>query len=288
MARNQRWRRFRKSNRTWDSPWLPAVAGLLGGLFLAFAAAELESTARGLTMFSRGGSAAPWWAFAFGFLAVALPLLGLQHLAERVVREARALINIRPFTGDRLLAHDAWAMDAVFAEQILAVLDEGRERVVELGSGHSTVLIAERLEARGAGHVVAVDHDADYAARTRAWLEDRGLGHRATVVHAPVRETAVEDRRIPWYDMDALEAGLPDRIDLLVVDGPPDLYGRDVRWPALPLLQDRLGPGAVILMDDGDRPDERRAARDWHARLGGRIRYTPGGTGGWLLRAPDA
>lgn len=288
MSLRQRFRHFRKSHRTWDSWWLPAGVGLLGGLLLALTAAELERTARGLAMFSREGSLAPFWAFAFGFLALTLPVLLIQHLAERVVREVRALINIRPFTHDRLLAHDAWAMDAIFAEQILAVVDEGREQVVELGSGHSTVLIAERLEARGAGHVTAVDHHPEFAERTREWLRERGLEHRATVVHAPVEEVEVDGRALPWYSSDALQAALPDRIDLLVVDGPPDLYGRDVRWPAVPVLQGRLAPGAVILMDDGDRPAERRAARDWHARLGGRIRYTPGGKGGWILRAPDA
>ena len=73
----------------------------------------------------------------------------IQQAAERVGREARALINIRPFTGDRLLAHDPWAMDALFAEQLLALVDEGPDTVVELGSGHSTILIARRLEAIG-------------------------------------------------------------------------------------------------------------------------------------------
>ena len=70
----------------------------------------------------------------------------------------------------------------------------------------------------------------------------------------------MEGRRLSWYSGDALAAALPDRIDLLLVDGPPDLFGPGVRWPAVPLLRDRLGPGAAVLMDDGDRPAERRAA----------------------------
>jgi hypothetical protein len=286
MSRNENWRRFRKSNRTWDSPWLPAAAGLVCGALAAATVAGIQASARGLTAFPIGGWTAPLWAFLLGLLAVALPILLIQHAAGRVVREVRALINVRPFTGARLLSPDPWEMDAVFAERLLALLDEGRERVVELGSGHSTLLIARRLEEAGRGRVVSVDHLAEYVDRTRAWLREAGLEHRAEVVHAPIEERDVEGRRLPWYAAAPLEAALPDGIDLLVVDGPSDRVGRDARWPAVPLLAGRLARDAAILMDDGDRPAERRAAADWRARLDARIRYLPGGRGGWLLRLP--
>lgn len=276
MARNQRWRQIRKSNRTWGSPGLPLLAGLLGGALLALTASALDF----------GASFASLWAALFGFLALALPLAALQQLGDRITREARALHNIRPFTGDRLLAHDPFAMDALFAEQLLSAVDEGPESIVELGSGHSTLLIARRLESLGRGHVLAVDHLGEYARRTREWIAREELGHRATVVHAPVVERAVEGRNLPWYSGEAVEAALPAHIDLLIVDGPPDLFGPEARWPAVPLLRDRLKPGATILMDDGDRPAERRAAFEWRRRLNARIRYLPGGKGGWLLRLP--
>ena len=284
MARNERWRRFRKSNRTWDSPWLPATGGLVAGALATLTVAGLESTAMGLTAFG-GGSWAPFWAFWLGFIGLALPLLAIQYGIARVHREVRALVNIRPFTGSRLLATDAWAMDAVFAEQVLSLVDEGHDQIVECGSGHSTVLIAERLEERGSGHVTAIEHLEEFADRTRTWLEDRGLTHRATIIHAPIERRDVEGNGMPWYAAAALES-LPDRIDLLIVDGPPDKLGSMARWPAVPLLEDRLAPDAVILMDDGDRKDERRTAFGWKERLGARMAYIPGGKGGWLLRLP--
>ena len=289
MAKNQRWRWLRKSNRTWGSPWLAVLVGLLSGLFLALALTSVEDTARGLTAFNRGASLTFAWAFLFGFVATALPIATIQKTIGLAVREIRALINIRPHVDTRLLGHDPWAMDALLAEQLLALVDEGHENVVELGSGHSTVLIAERLEERGHGHVVAVDHDEEFADRTRSWIRARGLEHRATVVHAPIVDRDVEGRTLRWYDPAPLEEELPERIDLLVVDGPPDLFGRDARWPAVPLLAPRLGAPAAILLDDGDRRQERRAAHDWHKRLGGGMRYLPGGflpgsEGAWLLR----
>ena len=276
MSRSQRWRQIRKSDRTWGSPALPLLGGLAAGALLALTAGALDF----------GASLAALWAGLFGFLAVALPLAAVQHAADRITRQTRAMANIRPFTGDRLLAHDPWAMDALFAEQLLALVDEGPDTVVELGSGHSTILIARRLEAIGRGRVYAVDHLADYAARTRDWIAREGLAHRATVIHAPIEERTVEGRTLPWYAQAPLDEALPAAIDLLVVDGPPDLLHKDVRWPAVPVLRARLAPGATVLMDDGDRPHERRAAFDWRRRLAARIRYLPGGKGGWVIRLP--
>lgn len=278
MSRNQRWRQLRKSSRTWESGLVPILGGLISGTLLALTTSGLDPD-EPLT---------PLWAFLFGFVVLALPIVAIQQASARVVREVRALINIRPFTGDRLVAHDPWAMDALFAEQLLSLVDEGRENVVELGSGHSTILIARRLERLGRGRVVAFDHLAEFAGRTRAWIEAEGLSGRATVVHAPLEDRQVEGRTLPWYAAAALTPALPSTIDLLVVDGPPSRIHRDIRWPSIPLLRDRLAPAAAVLMDDGDRPAERKAAHDWRDRIPGSwLRYLPGGKGGWILRLPE-
>lgn len=285
MAKSQRFRKLRKSSKTWEAPVLPVAMGLLGGLFAALAMGELEQTARGLAAFAGEDSLAVVWAFLFGFVAVGLPVLAIQKAGLRVIHELRAYINIRPLTGDGLLGTDLWAIDAVFAENLVQLLNQGPARVVELGSGHSSVIIAQRLAHNGHGRLTSVDHLEPFADRTRGWLRDRDLSGVAEVIHAPIADHEIAGKTYPWYSMDALAEALPDRIDLLVVDGPPGKLGPDARWPALPLLEDRLAPDAVILLDDGDRGEETRIAYSWHERLGGEIRYLPGGKGGWLLRA---
>ncbi len=287
MAKSQRFRKFRKSSQTWDAPVLPWLLGLLGGTFAALAVAELQSTVRGMASFALDGALAPFWAFLFGFVAVALPVLAVQKGALRVIHELRAYINIRPFTEERLVGTDLWAMDAVFAENLVQLVNERPGQVVELGSGHSSVLIAQRLDYLGRGQLTALDHLEEFAGRTRDWIEGRGLAGVADVVHAPIADHEIEGETYPWYSMDVLEERLPERIDLLVVDGPPGKIGPDARWPAVPLLLDRLAPDAVILLDDGDRSAETRIAYSWHEMLGGGIRYLPGGKGGWLLRRGD-
>lgn len=284
MAGSQRFRRFRKSSRTWDAPALPVAFGLLGGLFAALAMVELQRTARGLAAFSYQGSWAPVWAFLFGFVAVGLPVLTIQKAALRVMRYVRAVSNVQPYAGTRLLGTDGWAMDSVFGENLLQLIDEGPENVVEVGSGHSSVLMAARLAQRGTGHLTAIDHLDRFADRTRTWIEERGVESRATVVTAPLADHQIDDGTWSWYDMSVLEEQLPERIDLLVVDGPPGKLGKDSRWPAVPLLKDRLAADVAIILDDGDRPDETRVAHAWRDILGGEIRYLPGGKGAWILR----
>jgi hypothetical protein len=97
---------------------------------------------------------------------------------------------------------------------------------------------------------------------------DERLDAFATVVDAPLVDA--------WYDPAALD-GLPERgVELLIVDGPPAARGS--RYPALPLLADRLAPGAAILLDDTDREGERKAVERWSDEFPIRLRPAPPGT----------
>lgn len=284
MAKSQRFRKLRKSSKTWDAPVLPVALGLLGGALLALTVSELEQATRSMTPVGHEDSLGVFWAFLFGFIAVGLPVLAAQKATQRTLRAMRAHINIRPFTSGQLLGTDLYAMDAVFAENVIQLVDERPEQIVELGSGRSTLLIAQRLEHLGQGHVTSLDHLQEFADRTRTWLRELGGVERATVIHAPITDHELAGETWPWYSMEVAKNRLPDRIDLLVVDGPPGELRTDSRWPAVPLLLDRLAADAVVILDDGDRTDETRIAHSWHELLGGEIRYLPGGKGGWRLR----
>ena len=56
-----------------------------------------------------------------------------------------------------------------------------------------------------------------------------------------------------------------DEIDLLFVDGPPANIAKKARFPALPLLADRLSHRAIIVADDLVREGEREIVADWLA-----------------------
>lgn len=228
---------------------------------------------------------------AFGLLYRKLGLLyrelcQMQSQAAEHDRQLTAWINIRPLLGWLPVNVGGWAMDPLFAEVVAKTILETRPRlVVECGSGASTVLIAACLSKLGSGRVVSLDHDADYAEKTRRQLSLLGLEEFAQVVTAPLVETNVEGRSYQWYDFDP--NSLPGDVDCLVVDGPPAATGVEARYPALPLLLDRMAGTGVVLMDDGDRPDETTIAHRWGALLGTPPEHVLGGKGGWVLRRPQ-
>jgi predicted O-methyltransferase YrrM len=127
------------------------------------------------------------------------------------------------------------------------IADERPELVVETGSGVSTLVIAYGLEKLGRGRVIALDHDATYAAATRAELARHGLSAYATVVHAPLEPLELDGQRYRWYARAAL-AGLPP-IDLVVDDGPPRYLGDRLRYASLPEFAPRLAPRGIFVLD---------------------------------------
>jgi predicted O-methyltransferase YrrM len=157
------------------------------------------------------------------------------------------------------------------------VLNE-RRRVVELGSGVSTVLLARLLCQRsplGGFRIAAVEHDARWARWVIEQLDREGTGSDVVVVHAPLAPHPRAVAGLSWYDEAALDRGLRiamrgDPIDLLLVDGPPAYAAGHglVRYPALPVLCDWLAPGATVVLDDAERPGEQEVLRQWERETG--------------------
>ena len=137
--------------------------------------------------------------------------------------------------------------------------------VVECSSGASTVVLARCMQLQGAGQVYSLEHDAAYAAQTRAELARHGLADWAQVINAPLRAHTVQGDTWPWYATERLPTGLP--IDMLVIDGPPQATATHARYPAGPLLFPRLAPGAAVYLDDAARSDEQAILRRWRSEF---------------------
>lgn len=144
------------------------------------------------------------------------------------------------------------------------VADLGRTSVLECGSGTSTVLLAYAVRQFGKGRVVALEHDPHYAKATRRMLRERGLEDWAEVIDAPLVEVELPAGVWRWYELEAMPEG---GFDLVLVDGPPGKTGPQARYPALPLLADRLAPDGELVLDDALRPEERATVERWVEEL---------------------
>lgn len=158
----------------------------------------------------------------------------------------------------------SYAVRALGAAEIVRLTRDSKPKsVVECGSGSSTVWIASVLEQCRRGHIFSLEHDPYYARETRRLLESLGLGHRATVLDAPLQErVAADGLTTNWYSDNAVQQ-LPVQIDVLFVDGPPSTTGKRVRRSAWECLQDRMVSGGFIAIDDARRPEEAAMLREW-------------------------
>jgi predicted O-methyltransferase YrrM len=185
-----------------------------------------------------------------------------QRLLYRQVEVLLSLYQQIPFRAS-FTDLRGWAASPDLTAILAAQIRQSKPLTIfEAGGGQSTVISAYCLEQLGQGHVYAVDHDAVFADKTRENIARHGLSDVATVTHAPLKDYTIKGETWQWYDLDC---GIPESIDLLLIDGPPQYgqVGPMMRYPALPLLASRLSAETVIIMDDADREAETRIAELW-------------------------
>lgn len=137
-------------------------------------------------------------------------------------------------------------------------------RIVECGSGASTVAMAQALRAFGIdGHIHAIENYEPSIAAVRDQLRRHDLERFVTVVFAPLVPKRYDgvDAPIDWYDLRA--GAIPDDIDLLLVDGPIAVVHTNARYPAGPELLPKLSRGARVFIDDANRRGEARMVERW-------------------------
>ena len=121
-------------------------------------------------------------------------------------------------------------------------------------------MLARCCQLNETGHVFSLENGEEYAEATREHLERFGLSDYATVIHAPLMECQIGQQAYLWYEM----SQIPDaNVDMLVIDGPPGFIQKHSRYPALPVLFERLSESCAIFMEDAARPDEQEITERW-------------------------
>jgi len=215
---------------------------------------------------------------ALGLLLVAgfslLRLLRRLNLVEQqLLQQPRQLFNQFEsylYLRDRLdlkqgLAYSRdWSAAPDFLKLVVDhVLEQKPKVVLECSSGLSSVVLAKALALNGEGKLWSLENGAEYGQRTRDQLQRFEL-ENATVLDAPLQTVKLNEEEYQWYDLTTL----PDlSIDMLVIDGPPGFIQKNSRYPALPLLLEKLADNAVIFLDDAARDDELELVRQWQQQF---------------------
>lgn len=154
-----------------------------------------------------------------------------------------------------------WTAATDFLEYLVnQTLESVPGLILECGSGLSTLMLARCCEINRKGEVLSLENGAEFARATRQYLETYGLDTVARIIDAPLNTLNINENDYQWYQLPDLEN---QSIEMLVVDGPPGFIQPLSRYPALPLLYDKLADGCLVLMDDAARSDEQEIAAMW-------------------------
>ena len=198
-----------------------------------------------------------------GFLATRVSLEQMPHVVSEYQEIRRQLAPDQI----ALPGLGGWAITAPVVSAIAGrlLLDDRPLTVLELGSGASTLWTALAISRSGRGRCVSLDHIAEFAQKTRDMLRANGVADLADVLYSPLVAQGVNGSTYEYYDLSVLPDDLA--IDVLIIDGPPGIANANTRYPAIPLLYDRLQPGALIVVDDTIRADERKAMASWQGQF---------------------
>lgn len=194
----------------------------------------------------------------------------IEQSGRNLFRQFQAFLALKTHIGktEKLPPLRGWAASPDFILEVVRLLEKYRPGlVVECGSGATTLAIATFLEEQGHGQLVSLEHEAHYQKETSQILEENGLEHRALVIHAPLSKYDIEGQSWFWYAF----SSFPDKVDMVVVDGPPKTIQDLARYPAIPLLESYLAMDAVLALDDADRPEEQQIISRWQAEGAWRV-----------------
>lgn len=187
------------------------------------------------------------------------------------VRDYAALLNRFSIESTRTPDIGGWSATVpVVSTLVNEILQNPKvvENSLDVGSGSSTFWSALAMRERGYGVAYALEHDPIYANRLREKLRDNDLDQWAVVIEAPLAPWTPSisypcpKNSMPemWYSTDRLG---DLRLGLVFVDGPPGEPGKYSRLPALEVLWPNLRDGALMVLDDTIRSEEREIASIW-------------------------
>jgi len=188
----------------------------------------------------------------------------LRHSIENYYRQLQVLLWLTSVLKVRLPLPPlgGFPIEPDLAALLFRTVREKKPRlIVELGSGVSTVLIGYALDEQGGGRLVSFDDNEWYWRETERDIRSHGLSDVVEVRLAPLKAVSFRGQTWLWYDRGAFSD--LRNIDLLIIDGPPGGYQELSRYPALPVLYDSLTEGALVILDDSKRPDERKMLDLW-------------------------
>ena len=155
--------------------------------------------------------------------------------------------------------NEGYSANLDYLEEVALRAAGTRGHILECGTGLTTILLG-LLAGRQGSQVWSLEHSPQWGDRIQRVLKRHHILGVQVLSHS-LRQY----EGFCWYDPS--NSVLPDEFSLVVCDGPPgDTPGG--RYGLFPVLGDRIREGAIILLDDANRPDETAVLNRWEQEFG--------------------
>jgi hypothetical protein len=165
--------------------------------------------------------------------------------------------------------NEGWSAGPEFLAAALELALQPNQRILECGSGLSTVLMAIAAQKSGST-LVTLEQSPTWAHTVTRSLARHAATQSATVLVCPLKDYG----SYHWYDV-PLDALRPGGFTAIICDGPPSGTPGG-RFGLLPTIRRELNPGCTIILDDLERPEEQAIVKRWESDFG--LRYDIEGT----------
>lgn len=148
-----------------------------------------------------------------------------------------------------------------------------RKKIIEFGSGISTILLARAARSKNNGtRIVSVEENKEWCTFISQILHQEGLADFVTMLHIPLEKKELLGNSSHWYNQESLTTSLKgqETFDMVVIDG-PTAFSKQIahsRYFAIPFLNGLLHESHAIFLDDANRFGERAVMKMWKEEFG--------------------
>lgn len=160
-----------------------------------------------------------------------------------------------------LQSSGGWAIEYRVYEYLSHLMNEIKNpSILEFGSGLGSKILHKMALRRG-GSCTSVEHSPEWHMRTLSELKRHKLAQKNSIVYSPLIDINVFNIDTKFYDLSWLST--EHKFDIVIVDGPPQATSPLSRLAAFPLISGNLNENFHIILDDFDRPAEKKIVDIW-------------------------
>jgi hypothetical protein len=151
-----------------------------------------------------------------------------------------------------------------------------RQRIIEFGSGISTLAIANLIKKNNLEcSFISVEDNEEWFHYIKSFLSRNDIQKYVNIIYAPLKKNSLALENNLWYSDQVLNENISSdfKFSLVIIDGPaawkPGI--RLSRYPAVPYLINNLSEEFSIYLDDINRKGEKEIMKLWNHKY--RIKF---------------